>query len=251
MRGKGKMKFTTHPKLLAVLTAGAVLLSTGLASAQETPPAAPLEQQFDRYWADKRDVRNIHKRLFLKDGRWEFTISAGVIPNDDFFTYYPIGVKVNYYFTEDIAVELAGSYMIDQDSDLKRFLSEDILEGIQVELPQSLVWQAGAGVLWTPLHGKVAIFDTKLGHFDFGFALGVMALGTEVQAEGEAEATGRVDVGGNVGATVRFYLLEFLALRLDYRHYFYNARDADDNSRGLSYPAEISLGVSFFTSGAE
>ncbi len=239
------MKFTTHLKLLTLATA--LLVMPNIAGAQEVPPAAPLGKQFDRYWADKRDVRNIHKRLFLKDGRWEFAITGGVIPNDDFFTYYPLGARVNYYFSEDLAIELAGSYMIKSNSELKNFLEEELISGIEVELPQSLSWQAGAGVLWTPLHGKVAIFDTKLGHFDFGFALGVMALGSEVKKEGQTEATARTDVGGNLGATVRFYLLDFLALRVDYRHYFYNARDADDNSRGLSFPAEISLGVSFFT----
>ena len=78
-----------------------------------------------------------------------------------------------------------------------------------------------------------------------------MALGTDVQKEGVSEAEGRVDVGGNVGATVRFYVHDYIALRVDYRHYFYNARDADDNSRGLSYPLELTFGLSFFTAAPE
>lgn len=238
---------TTTLKLLGLGLAVLMALPNA-AMAQETDePPPPLSRQFDLYWAKKRDVRNIHKRLFLKEGRHEFAIFGGVIPNDDFFAYFPIGLRYDYYFSEDLAIEVSGSYLIKKNSDLEDFLEQEIFSGIEVELPQYLEWQAGAGVLWTPLHGKVAIFDTKLGHFDFGFMLGVMALGTRVQAEGETEALPRVDVGGTVGATVRFYLLEFLALRVDYRHYFYAARDADDNARGLSFPAEISFGVSFFT----
>ena len=229
------------------------MLAPAAAMAQDDVPSDPLDREFDLYWAEKREVRNIHKRLFLKESRHEFSLYFGVVPNDDFFTYLPLGLKYDYYFSEDFAIEVAGSYFFKFNRDLKDFLETEILTGgqIDVQLPQYLVWQAGAGVLWTPFHGKVGIFDTKLGHFDFGFFLGIMALGTEVEKEGVSETEGRVDVGGNVGATVRFYVHDYIALRLDYRHYFYNARDADDNSRGLSYPMELTFGVSFFTAAPE
>ena len=238
---------TTHPKLtwLAYLLIG-MLLIPGTVLADKNPP--PVAEQFDLYWAKRRAVKNIHKRLFLKDGRHEFALTAGVIPNDEFYTYYPVGAKYDFYFSEDFAVEAAGTYMPNKKTDLQRFIENDLVKGIEVRLPQSLTWQAGIGVLWTPIHGKVAIFDTKLGHFDFGIALGVMAMGTDVQLEGSTDVNPRIDVGGNAGATVRFYLNDFIALRLDYRHFFYNGRNLDDEAAGLSYPAEISLGVSFFTS---
>jgi outer membrane beta-barrel protein len=235
-------------RTLTLLGVSLALLVTSVttAHAQEQAPSR-LDEQFDLYWADVRDVRNIHKRLFLKEGRHEFVLSAGVIPNDDFFVYFPMGLRYNYFFTEDLSVEVSGSYMIKQDSELRSFLEEKYFVGLEVDLPQHLEWQAGAGVFWTPLHGKVAVFDTKLGHFDFGIGLGVMALGTQVQREGEEGTKGRTDVGGNVGAVVRFYVHDFIALRVDYRHYFYVGRDADDENRGLAYPAEIAFGLSFFT----
>jgi outer membrane beta-barrel protein len=233
---------------LACMILATLTLVPATASAQEDA-VDPLEEDFDMYWANNRDVTNIHKRLFLKDGRHEFTIFGGVIPNDDFFTYYPVGLRYDFYFSEDFAIEVSGAYFIKQDSDLASFLQNDIAQGsLEVDLPQFLEWQAGAGVLWTPIHGKVGAFGTRLGHFDFGIALGVMVLGTQHRLEGEADYKSRPDVGGNVGATARVYLTDFLALRVDYRHYFYAARDAQDNSRGVSFPAEISLGVSFFTS---
>ena len=235
------------PKLLIMALCWLMVPSTPMA---ESNP--PVERQFDMYWAKRRDIKNIHKRLFLKEGRHEFSVVGGVIPNDDFFTYFPVGVKYNYFFSEDLAMEFAGSYMPHKKSDLQNFLEKDVLqdpEAVKVFLPQFLEYQAGVGVLWTPLHGKLAIFSTKLGHFDFGIAMGVMALGTQVKKEGKSgERQRRVDVGGNVGATGKLYVTDYLALRVDYRHYFYAARDADDNTRGLSYPAEITFGVSFFTS---
>jgi outer membrane beta-barrel protein len=240
---------TTHPMLtrFACLLIVGMLIIPGMVLADGDPPT--MEDQFDLYWSKRRAVKNIHKRLFRKDGRHEFALTAGVIPNDEFFKYFPVGAKYNYYFSEDFAVEIAATYMPHQKTDLQNFIENDIRKGVGVVLPQYLVWQSGLGVLWTPLHGKVAIFDTKLGHFDFGFAMGVMALSTGVQTDTEVGTIEpRFDVGGNVGATVRFYLNDFIALRVDYRHFFYAGRDTKDDNAGLSYPAEISLGVSFFTS---
>ncbi len=237
------LTLTTRLTRVAAFLA-ALLVLPSLASAAE-----PIDHEFDLYWGEKRDITNIHKRAFMKDGRHEFALFFGVIPNDDFFTYIPLGLRYDYHVTEDIAIELAGSYLIKENSELEDFIETQILDNnaIAVELPQFLEWQAGAGVLWSPIYGKFGAFATKVAHFDFGIELGLMALGTRVQPEGKAEAKARVDVGGNVGATLRFYVHEFVALRIDYRHYFYAARDADDNNRGLSYPLEISFGVSFFT----
>jgi outer membrane beta-barrel protein len=235
---------TSLSRLIPVGAVLAALLTAPFAAHAEEDPLA---NDFDLYWGEKRDVTNIHKRKFMKDGRHEFAIMGGVIPNDDFFTYYPLSLRYDYSFSEDIALEVSGSYMFKKNSDLENFLENDIIAGLQVQLPQYLQWQAGAGVLWTPIYGKFGAFATKVAHFDFGIVLGVMALGTMVQPEGKPDYESRIDVGGNAGATLRFYVLDFMAIRLDYRHYFYAARDADDNTRGVSYPAEISLGLSFWT----
>jgi outer membrane beta-barrel protein len=229
-----------------LVTALSILMIPAYATAQDSQTIDP---QFDIYWAKRREVKNIHKRLFLKEGRHEFAIMGGIIPNDDFWTYYPVGMRYNYGFSEDLVLEVSGSYIPHSETDLRNFLETEIVPGggLDVLLPQRLLFQAGLGVLWTPLHGKIAVFDTKLGHFDFGIAMGVMMLGTEVQPEGKQDYEQRYDVGGNVGVTAKMYLSDFIAVRLDYRHYFYAARDADDDNNGLSYPAELSLGVSFFT----
>jgi len=217
-----------------------------IALAEDDQPSE-MTREFDKYWAKRRQVRNIHKRLFLKDGRHEISIVGGVIPNDDFFVYYPMGVRYDWYVTEDLAIEVDGSYIVETKTDLKKFLETEITGGV-VNLPQVLEYQTGVGLMWTPLHGKVGAFSTYLGHFDFGIKLGVMAIGTKVATDSGAAAKRRIDVGGNAGATVRLYFLDFMAIRIDYRHYFYAARNTNDDIRGLSFPAEISMGLSLFTS---
>ena len=42
--------------------------------------------------------------------------------------------------------------------DLRTFLEQNSLDQLLVEIPQTLVWMAGADLIWSPVHGKFAIF---------------------------------------------------------------------------------------------
>ena len=248
-----RMTMLNTRTLLAAILASLFALPAG---AQETPAPEPESQGFDIDWANRRELRNIHKRLFLKESRFQFSLYSGVIPNDEFFTYVPVGMRMNYYFSEDLALEFGGAYLIGntRDDSKLRLKVQDGLEppiaGVTVVLPQALKWHVDLGTLWSPMHGKIGAFSSGLAHFDLGLAFGVVLLGTELLLEGEPEPKYRPipDVGGYLGATLQFYLSRLIAVRVDYRHYFYGARDTKDDVRGVSYPIELSLGLSFFTS---
>ena len=75
-------------------------------------------------------------------------------------------------------------------------------------------------------------------------AFGAGVIGTTVR-QLDAEKS-KVDVAGNVGVGMRFFLSDAIALRFDYRQFFYAAEGG-----GLSHPAELTLGVSFFTAAPE
>ena len=81
-----------------------------------------LDKYMDKYWAEKRDVRVIQKRLYQKDGRIELTPFFGTVPNDEFNLYFPTGLRATYFISEDIGIELFGSYMFHMDSDLASFI---------------------------------------------------------------------------------------------------------------------------------
>jgi len=203
---------------------------------------SPLDQYLDKYWGEKRQVKVIQKRLFQKDGRFNMTPFFGVIPNDDFFMYYPVGLRLGYYFSEDLGVELFGSYIFDTRSDLESFLNDEF--HIKTTTPQVLQWMAGIEGLWRPIHGKLALFSTKLFHFDFHLAFGAGAVGTTVRTRKEGgNEQHRVDVAGNVGVGAQMYIASWGAIALEYRHFFYAATK---EVGGVSFPAEITLGFSWF-----
>lgn len=236
--------------LLAMATAATVLAAPA-AFAQSADPGAGLEDtqalddRLKLYWGQEmREVEVIQPRLYRKDQRHEFTLFAGFIPNDPFNDYFPLGGRWDYFFAEDFGVEIAGAYLIGVSSELDTFLNDSFEGSVKVEVKQTLQWHAGASLLWSPIHGKLGIFTEKLTHFDIFLAFGVGALGTDVQRLEQEES--KVDIAGHLGLGFRFFLSDSVALRADYRQFFYAA-----DGGGLSHPSEITIGVSLFTAAPE
>ncbi len=233
-------------KGLVVLVVLAMFAGSSVASAQELEEtkdmAGSLDSYLDMYWGQKRNVKVIQKRLFQKEGRTSLTFGGGVIPNDEFFIYMPIGMKSAYYLSEDLAIEFYGSYIFDTNSDLENFLNDAFY--IQTTTPQVLRWMSGVSGNWSPIHGKIGILNTKLFHFDVFLALGVGAVGTDIRTREEGGATKhRVDVAGNVGGGIQVSVHDLFAVRLDYRHHFFAAIE---EIGGVSMPAELTLGFVWF-----
>ncbi len=237
--------------LVLALTAAAAMAAPGMTSTARAAEGDPLEDTrklddaLKMYWGtEMREVDTLQKRLYRKDQRWEFELYSGVIPNDEFFSYYPLGGRIDYFFAEDFGVEVWGSYLIRVSSELEDFLEDNFNESLIVDIPQSLQWLAGANFLWSPVHGKLGIFADTLGHFDVHLAFGAGVIGTTVRRLNEEKS--KVDVAGNVGLGMRFFLSQSIALRFDYRQFFYAAEGG-----GLSHPAELTLGISFMTAAPE
>lgn len=202
---------------------------------------SPLDKDLDRIWGKEREVRVIQKRVFEKEGRFEFTPYFGMIPNDEFFNYYPIGLRAGYFFSEMLGAEIGGAWVFSQSTDLKTFIKENFGGVAKISTPQWVQWYAGANGIFAPIHGKFAFLARTIAHFDLALLFGVGAIGTKVQAMGAPEKS-KVDVYGNIGAGFHIYIHELLGIRIDYRHFFYAAEGG-----GVSWPAEISLGLGVFT----
>jgi len=210
-----------------------------------------LDDALKMYWGNEmREVDSLQKRLYRKDQRWEFELYTGVIPNDEFYNYIPLGGRVDYFFAEDFGIEVWGSYLIRIASELEDFLEKNFNESLIVDVPQSLQWLAGVNFLWSPVHGKLGIFTDTLGHFDAHLAFGAGVIGTTVRQLDQEES--KLNVAGNVGIGLRFFLNDTISLRFDYRQFFYAAAKLENGTGGgLSHPAELTLGVSFMTAAPE
>ena len=219
-----------------------------LPSSGEELGLGSVEKDLELYWGGKRDVSVVQKRLFPKDGRFEFTLFGGVIPNDPFLTYIPIGGRFNYYFQESISLEVAGSFTggpLQLDSELTTFLKNQRNIRANVDLLDIQQWRAGATFVWSPFYGKLALLNAKLSHFDINLQGGFGVLQAESPPQnGIGDPATEFKPEGILGAGFRFFVTDNVTLRVDYRQFIFQKVNG-----GVATPSELTLGVSFFTGG--
>lgn len=201
------------------------------------PPGGTIE------WAQRRKIQIIQKRNVLKQGRHAFTLNAGVVPNDDFFAYVAGGLGYSYFFSEDLALELAGSYTFPAKTSLQASLEASRPDGpdLIVRLPETLRGYSSAALSWYVLHGKLGFFTTNLIEFDVGVNFGVGANATFAEKK-DGETLLLIKPNGNIGLSMLFYMSERWAFRFDYKQLFYPMEGG-----GVAFPISTTLGLAFFT----
>jgi outer membrane beta-barrel protein len=237
--------------LAAALACCALILPSHARAADEPNPIA---DALANYWSGKRQMPVIAgDQLYVTAKRIELGIYGGTLPNDDFYNYFPIGARAVYSFDGIWGIELAGSYTgITTDAELTTFLVANG-SGIRknVDLGDKQLGRIDAMAVFSPLYGKWSFQTYKISHFDLFFILGMGAVFTEAPelstnsnnvTEPKPDPVSRTAFEGVFGAGFRFFLADYMALRIDGRFFLYSAFD-----EGVQVPAEVTLGLSFFT----
>ncbi len=232
--------WTGHVGVLAVVLGG--LGRT--APAQEVPEVPP---EVERYFGEEMRARVIQARAYEKARHHALSLTGGVVPDDDLFANFPLGVRYDYFFTETLGVEARGEWVARAKSRL--FKKFDVASQYNV-MPryEEIVWNAGAQFLWFPIYGKFALLGTGLTHLEVGLEAGLGAMGVRghdlVQVSATAfreDTSSSVKVYGDVGLILHVFLSRFFALRFEYVQFFY--KSGGDN---LFLPGEVALGLTWF-----
>ncbi|MDX9721543.1 MAG: outer membrane beta-barrel domain-containing protein [Myxococcota bacterium] len=254
--------------LLASWAPGVVLAQEALApsASMATVDAGPSEAEIQETWGEKRVIRTLQKRLFAKFARLEFTGFLGIVPNDPFVFYMPIGLRVDYHFNEAFALEFASSFLgcftgdvsgdqergIEQGclriaSDLKNELISEKGERTRINtitLLDQQVARFGLAAMWSPFFGKVAVMNDSLVHFDVNLVGGAGLVVLEsINPDTLRDVAFDFSFEGVLGAGFKFYFGERYGIRADFRQYIYQKQ----RGSGTASPSEISLGFSVFT----
>ena len=254
---------TFHPLGFALLVtlAMTVVPSTVHAQPATAPTAdAPLDttavdEALDLYWGQQRKITPLERRNHDHAWRHEFTLYGGIVPNERFFSFYPLGARYDLFFHNDFAAELWGAYLIGTPSALNEFYNDNATLGETAlgTLPPELTFMGGASLIWSPIHGKFALFSSKLTHFDVYLATGLTILGTTSEERctnpNDADTCSGGDAitaGGHIGFGFRVQFLEWMAAKIEYRQHFYGATEG-----ATTAPAEFNFGISFWTPGGE
>ena len=240
-------------KIVLITVALLTLVISPVARAEEENPTTeeginPVESDMYKYWGKVRDVGVFQKKLFTKDGHHELGLSIGIIPNDPFLTYFPIGLRYDYFFVEDISIEVNASYVgLQSNSDLTDFLlNENKLQVSSIEVSDKAIFRAAVDIVWAPFYGKFAILNRKISHFDINLAAGLGMVFLEKgmnDATGETEYDFRPEV--NLGLGFRFFLVDWFCVRIDFRQYIYPKENQAGDWDDTAIPSELTLGFGF------
>ncbi len=183
-------------------------------------------------------VKSVHRKVYLKKGRFELNPVVSITLNDPYYAKYGFGGRLAYYFADNLA--LAGRFTwieLDQSRDT-RIAKATFQSRIFFSNPQ---WSAMADLEWSPLNGKVAFFNSIL-HFD-GYLIG--GLGAIYTETSKLPNIGP-HVGADVGIGMRFVAKDFLAVSASLINTTYVDQPAGTTKGSVQNMLALGFGVSVF-----
>src|SRR5690606_1198343 len=107
-------------------------------------------------------VKAVQRKHFLKRQRFELMPTFAVSLNDPFYTKVGGGLSLTYHFADSFGVSVHYTqYGLFESGDVR--IAKRELRSLL--LTSQLEWDGGVDMLWTPIYGKLAIFDSII-HYD-------------------------------------------------------------------------------------
>lgn len=107
-------------------------------------------------------VKSVQRKLYLKRGRFELAPYFAINVNDAYYTKFGGAIRAAFYPADTLAISARFSLFQTLPTDDVRTARRNLSSRIFFSVP---IWTAMGDVEWSPLYGKVAIFNTIL-HFD-------------------------------------------------------------------------------------
>ena len=153
---------------------------------------------FPRISDDEETIYAVQRKAYLMNKKFELSVLPAFTFTDRFVQTYGGGLSGAYHVAENFAVEAFFTYLLPSESSL----TEEILRGEKLtpeiaKLTQML-WGGGIGAQWSPIYGKIEMFDTALGNFSFFVGVGLGFGQTRVTCTPATELDPEVFGAGNV-----------------------------------------------------
>ncbi|MEL6345001.1 MAG: outer membrane beta-barrel domain-containing protein [Myxococcota bacterium] len=203
---------------------------------------------------EKRIIKTIQQKNFLKLGRWELSPHAAFVSNDPFLNRYIAGIGVGYHLTEIFAIEAMVDFSPDLGEGDWKPLTTQLVEENEVSPDISKLGLFGSACfVFSPIYGKAAISGNNIINFDIYGKFGMGATNTSddldaLQAAGEASAIAtenQIHPTTNFGGGVRVVFNSNFALRVEGRSMIY-IETIDSDVLEMKNNFIIQAGASFF-----
>ncbi len=193
--------------------------------------------------AEIGQIQVVQRQRMLKKKRFELMPQFGISVNDPYVRHYTLGLDLNYWFHNRMAVGLTGTGLIGAKT--PRYNNIRFQEGLLLTA-NKVLWQAHVNFTYNPFYGKIAIFNRALLHWEGSVTIGGGATQTQVLPRYEAlhKPFRTVTGGGTFGVNGRFYgrRIDWLSVNAGMRTWIYADkqepvnRGPDDDAGGLDNP---------------
>jgi outer membrane beta-barrel protein len=206
--------------------------------AEDKAPAKASSNLGERDIVQEDRVKSVQRKVYLKKHRFELAPSLSTSINDPYYAKYAVSVRGAYYLADTLAFAARFSNMQVLPNDDVRTAKRNFQSRIFFSVPQ---WSAMGDVEWSPLYGKVAIFNSIL-HFDAYLLGGAGVIRTETSALPDRGLNPAVDLG--IG--MRFVAKDFLAVNVSLINTTYVDQPAGTTKGATQNLMMLGAGLSVF-----
>lgn len=178
----------------------------GSATAKVKPPPSNVQAQGERDIIQEDRVKSVQRKVYLKKSRFELAPSVSASVNDPYYLKTGLGLRAAYYFADTLAVAGRFVWMNVYPNDDVRTAKRDFQSRIFFSVPN---WSTMADLEWSPLYGKVSIFNSIL-HLD-GYLVG--GVGIVVTDTSSLQGRGP-NPAADLGIGMRLVAKDFLAVNV-------------------------------------
>lgn len=190
------------------------------------------------------EVSVIQRRFLPKTERFQLFLGFSAISNDPWFWGVGGASRLGYHFTESLAIELNMAFLSSSEKDAVRDLRTN--NAVKTDSIISAQSYLGADIVWSPIYGKMSLFNKRIVPFDMYFSIGGGQAGITNAKQTTATAF-------HVGGGQIFAMSKGVGLRWDLSWNFYNATPNPAPGATGTPPGEsqfnnllLTIGASFF-----
>lgn len=227
----------------------------------EAPPAAPEPEEDSLYSAEelrerlqgevpatlsgRQDVaaadkvKAVQRKHFLKKQRFELTPTFAISLNDAFYTKVGGGLTGTYHLTDSLGLAAHYTHFGIVQTDNVRIAKRELRSLL---LSSKLNWNAGMDLVWTPIYGKLAWFNSIV-HYDFFLLTG---LGVAHSQTSGPPVNDGLHPAVDLGIGQRFAFSDWMAFDFWVKGLFYADRPQDRQISEIQKVLTLNVGLSFW-----
>jgi outer membrane beta-barrel protein len=137
----------------------------------------------------------------------ELNLAIGLLPQDAFYKGLTVKGSYGFHFTDSIAAQGYFTYSYNLPTGLRQQLERDF--GVLPTAFDEVQFFFGGDLLWKPLYGKLAVMNRSVIHGEVWLLAGAAGF----------KFTNTFRPGINIGGGGRWFISQYVSLRLDVTNY--------------------------------